>query len=80
MSLASLNRHMWMEYRYQYANDNKPPRRMWTCDQNNIFEETENVYVLVSNTGVMINQTFGDLEKAKRYFDEQLRRELPEEA
>lgn len=69
MSLASLNRHSWMEYRYQYANDNKPPRRMWTCDQNRIHEESDGVYVLVSNTGVMINQTFKDLEEAKKFFE-----------
>lgn len=69
MSLASLNRHTWMEYRYQYANDNTPPRRMWMNDQNNIFEEAENVYVLVSNTGVRIEKVFSDLEEAKKHFE-----------
>lgn len=69
MSLASLNRHTWMEYRYQYANDNTPPRRMWMNDQNNIFEEAENVYVLVSNTGVRVEQVFNDLEEAKKHFE-----------
>lgn len=69
MSLASLNKHSWKEYMYKYANDNREPRRMWTCDQNNIFEEAENVYVLVSNTGVRIENTYSDLEEAKRYFD-----------
>lgn len=69
MSLASLNRHAWMEYRYQYANDNKPPRRMWTCDQNRIHEESENVYVLISNTGVQVDKMYTDLEEAKKHFE-----------
>lgn len=69
MSLASLNRHGWMEYRYQYANDNSPPRRMWTCDQHRIHEESENVYVLISNTGVQVDKMYTDLEEAKKYFE-----------
>ena len=69
MSLASLNRHTWMEYRYQYANDNEPPRRMWTCDQNRIHEESENVYVLISNTGVQVDKMYTDLEEAKKHFE-----------
>lgn len=69
MSLASLNKHGWMEYRYQYANDNQPPRRMWTCDQNRIHEESSGVYVLVSNTGVQIDHKVASLEEAKKFFE-----------
>lgn len=69
MSLAPLNKHSWMEYRYQYANDNTPPRRMWTCDQNRIHEESAGMYVLISNTGVKVDKTFTDLEEAKKHFE-----------
>jgi hypothetical protein len=69
MSLAPLNKHSWMEYRYQYANDNIPPRRMWTCDQNRIHEESSNVYVLFSNTGVYLDHKATSLEKAKKFFE-----------
>jgi hypothetical protein len=67
MSLASLNRHSWMEYRYQYANDNEAPRRMWTNDHNNIFEISKNNYVLVCNNGVRVDQEFSTVEEAKEY-------------
>lgn len=69
MSLASLNRHAWMEYQYKYANDNEPPKRMWTCDHNRIHEESENVYVLFSNTGVYLDHTASTLEEAKKFFE-----------
>lgn len=72
MSLAALNKHTWMEYRYQYANDNSLPRKMWTCDSNNIFETPQNTYVLVANNGVKVDNEFSDLEAAKRYVDERL--------
>ena len=69
MSLAALNKHAWMEYRYQYSNDNEPPRRMWTCDQNRIHEESENVYVLFSNTGVYLDHRASSLKDAKKFFE-----------
>lgn len=72
MSLASLNRHTWMEYRYKYANDNEAPRRLWTCDQNNIFEVTGNVYVLVSNSGVQVDKKFSTPEEAKEFHERSL--------
>ncbi len=70
MSLASLNRHAWAEYRYQYANDNTPPRRLWMCDQNRIHEDSQNVYVLFSNTGVYLDNKVASLEEAMKFFDE----------
>lgn len=70
MSLASLNRHTWMEYRYQYSNDNNPPRRMWTCDQHRIHEETADTYVLVSNSGVYLDHKPTSLEEAKKIFED----------
>lgn len=69
MSIASSNKHTWMEYRYKYANDNTPPRKMWTCDQNRIHEESENVYVLFSNTGVYLDHKTSTLEEAKKFFE-----------
>jgi hypothetical protein len=69
MSLASLNKHAWSEYLYRYANDNELPKRMWTCDQNRIHEESSNVYVLFSNTGVYLEHTATSLEEAKEFFD-----------
>lgn len=69
MSLAALNRHGWSEYLYKYANDNSPPKRMWTCDANRIHEESSNVYVLFSNTGVYLDHTASTLEEAKQFFE-----------
>lgn len=69
MSMASLNRHSWQEYRYQFANDNKPPRRMWTCDHNRIHEEAANVYILFSNTAGYLDKTASSLEEAKTFFN-----------
>jgi hypothetical protein len=69
MSLTSLNKHTWKEYQYQYANDNSPPRRMWTCDHNRIHEESANVYVLFSNNGVYLDHKAASLEEAKEFFD-----------
>lgn len=69
MSMSSLNKHSWKEYEYKYANDNSPPRRMWTCDQNRIHEEASNVYVLFSNTTGYIDKTVSSLEEAKSFFD-----------
>ena len=68
MSLTSLNRHSWKEYMYKYSNDNTPPKRMWTCDHNRIHEESENVYVLFSNTGVYLDHKAASLEEAKEFF------------
>jgi len=69
MSLASANKHTWKEYSYKYANDNSPPRKMWTCDQHRIHEESANVYVLFSNTGVYLDHKAASLEEAMQFFD-----------
>ena len=69
MSLASANKHTWKEYLYKYANDNSPPRRMWTCDQHRIHEESANVYVLFSNTGVYLDHKAASLEEAMEFFN-----------
>lgn len=56
--------HSWMEYRYQFANDNEP-NKMWICDDHRIFQ-TATGYIAANENGEVGNNyaSFDDAKAA----------------